>query len=990
LFADSADWLPRAWQTGDGLPDNNISGICQNPDGFLWVGTDGGLIRFDGIRFEDFSRPLPGVPNRVIRAQVLDRRGRLWLGMDRGTVARVGSDGARVFSAADGLPDLRAAVMAEDGEGAVWIAYTGSSILCRIQDNEIRRFTAQEGLPAGGTAWVASDSKGQLWFAKGRAIGVFRDGSFRTLLTLEGLVTRITSARSGGVWICSGARLFRFEEGQTAEPGGELPIKGAEPSVLLEDKTGVLWIGTAAHGLFRCEHSVCELVGTSHPEISCLAEDREGNLWVGTRGGGLNQLRRRTLELVGPEPGRPLESIRSLCEDTGGSLWAVTQNGLVLRKQGADWSVISSGPDWPGGQARCVAAGADGAVWIGTQVHRLYCFEAGQCKTWSSRNGLVGDSIRSLLVSSAGDVWLGTDVPRRLERLHRGEFTNYELPSQARSVRAMAEDAAGNIWAATAEGELLRVSDDRLVSEPTNQLQHPLSIRCLHATPDGSLWIGYAGWGLGRLKAGYYSRITTAQGLNDDYISQILSDGKGWLWLAGNRGVFRVELDEVEDVAEGRAAHLRSVVYGRAEGLPSLQATYDNFPGAVRCRDERLRFPMHTGLLVVHTENIRNNPDPPPVFIEAATVDGKTLARYDSHSPFRESEPTVADLRSTNVTLQLQPNHRRLEFAFTAPSLSAPENVHFRYRLEGRLDEDWIEAGNERRAAYQRLAAGPYRFRVIACNESGIWNETGATLAITVLPFVWQTWWFRLGSLVAFTAAVVVLARYVSFRRLRARLLVLEQQAALDRERTRIAKDIHDDLGGSLTQVTMLLELALRDRAEPNKFSGHITQGLTAARRMLKSLDETVWAINPRNDTLPHLINYLGKFALRFLGVAEIRCRLDLPEHPPELPMPADVRHNLLLVVKEALNNVVRHGHASEVRLRVVVTESALEIAIEDNGCGFTQAPDDPLADGLRNMRQRMADLGGRCTIESQLGAGTKVTLYLPWPRRGVQPAPSG
>jgi signal transduction histidine kinase len=180
----------------------------------------------------------------------------------------------------------------------------------------------------------------------------------------------------------------------------------------------------------------------------------------------------------------------------------------------------------------------------------------------------------------------------------------------------------------------------------------------------------------------------------------------------------------------------------------------------------------------------------------------------------------------------------------------------------------------------------------------------------------------------------------------------------------------------------MLLELALRDRAIPEKFTGHVRRGLSAARQMLKSLDETVWAINPRNDTLPHLVNYIAKFAIRFLDSGAVRCRLDLPEHPPELNMPADVRHNLFLVVKEAVNNIVRHGHASEAWLRVSVAEEALKITIEDNGCGFERPPEDPDADGLRNMRQRMNDMGGSFAIESVPGSGTRVNFVLPWPNQ--------
>jgi signal transduction histidine kinase len=211
-------------------------------------------------------------------------------------------------------------------------------------------------------------------------------------------------------------------------------------------------------------------------------------------------------------------------------------------------------------------------------------------------------------------------------------------------------------------------------------------------------------------------------------------------------------------------------------------------------------------------------------------------------------------------------------------------------------------------------------------------------------------------------------------------LRILQQQAALQKERARIAKDIHDDLGASLTQIAYLGELAHLNRNEPEKVEERISNMSTTARQAVKSLDEIVWAVNPRNDTLAHLIDYLNQFAFGYLRLAGIRVRLDFPEMIPQCELSADLRHNIFLTVKEALHNVVKHARATEVRLNASVTELSLEIGVEDNGCGFSGKPDDALADGLRNMRQRMSDIGGECRVESQSGSGTKVTLRLPWP----------
>ncbi|HXE42288.1 MAG TPA: triple tyrosine motif-containing protein, partial [Candidatus Baltobacteraceae bacterium] len=336
------------------------------------------------------------------------------------------------------------------------------------------------------------------------------------------------------------------------------------------------------------------------------------------------------------------------------------------------------------------------------------------------------------------------------------------------------------------------------------------------------------------------------------------------------------------------------------------------------------------------------------------------------------------DLRKPQSALRFPASHRRLEFDFTALSFAAPESVNFQYRLDG-FDDNWVEGGTQQSVNYSRLPAGKYQFRVKACNRDGIWNETGAAIAFTVEPFLWQTWWFRLAALIMFTSAVFAIARYVSFRRLRLQLKIIEQQAALDKERTRIARDIHDDLGCRLTKIVLLTELTLQNSSKADNAIDRVKQISATAREGMQSLDETVWAINPRNDTLPDLIDYIGQFALEFLRTAGIRCRLNLPDHPPVRTISAEVRHNLFLAVKEALNNIVRHSNATEVFVRVVINGDSLVIAIEDNGRGFGQLPDTATADGLRNMRQRMEEISGECRIESELGTGTKISFIHPW-----------
>lgn len=983
LRAENRGWLSRDWQSDDGLPNNVVSGLAQTADGYLWLGTPTGLARFDGVRFEAFSSTnFVESSHRGILTMIRRRDGGLCLAMDRGAIVVLNGEKTRVFLPHRDLPDQVPYSLAEDANGALWIGYR-DGIVSRIENGIVTTFGAAAGLPRTRVpCGLASDGGGRIWFGKAGQLGWFENGRFETLRRFTANTgISLATARDGGVWICAGSELLKYSDAEKFQSLGSFEVKraGTIPTVLLESQAGTVWVGTSYDGLFHFNGVTFESVATTHQEIMSLAQDNEGNLWAGTGGGGLNRIRARSVALEGAEAGLPFEAVRSLCEDSEGNLWATTQNGLLVRRSAGRWTPFSPTPNWRG-DATCVTADVSGTVWIGRRLRGFLCWRGDRLVEWGDTNQLRGQTVHSIHVSRAGDLWVGEDTPQAVQRLRNGQLTTLELPeADVRVLRAMTEDASGTIWVGTSRGMLLRVEGDRLVDETARTMGEPASIRCLYATPDGSVWIGYAGWGLGRLKDGRFTNIRTEQGLFDDFISQIVADGRGWLWFGANRGLFKVRQQELEEFAEGRVARVRSIHYGRGEGLPSLQANFGVSPGALRSRDGRLWIPMRTGLAVVNPDELPENSAPPAVLVHRVVVDERTAAWYSGALPsLKSARPEIVSLQSSGPQLRVPPAHRRLEFEVAAFSFTAPENVSFRWRLEG-YDDHWIEAGTQRVATYSRLPAGSYQFRVTACNHAGVWNESSVAVAFVVAPFFWQTWWFRLGALASFTLCVVGLVRYVSFRRLRRQLLKLEQQEALHRERARIAKDIHDDVGANLTQIALLGELARQDRAAPDVAGPRIEKISVTARQAIKSLDEIVWAVNPRNDTLAHLIDYAGQFALDYLRVAGIRCRLDFPEDTPQHEISTDVRHNLFLIVKEALNNVVKHANAGTVWLRVNATDELLRVVIEDDGRGFAPAPVNSGADGLRNMRQRAADIGGRCEIRSEPDSGTTVTVEVPW-----------
>jgi signal transduction histidine kinase/ligand-binding sensor domain-containing protein len=967
--AATPPWVVRTWQSDEGLPDNTVVGIEQTPDGFLWVATKTGLVRFDGVRFQAFPVTATGAPAGGIKALVSDRRGRLWLAKDYGVVLCVDQGvttlvvGPEIAVDGDGGERL----MVSDAEDAVWVCYSGGVVL-RIRDGQVRSFTEADGLPGGSGCQLAVGGTGQLWFAQGDWVGVFREGRFCPLA--QQTFQRITGAHgAGGIWGYRSRQVWRFAEGGSPVKLGALPDDVPEgfPTAMREDRAGCLWLGTLKAGLFRFDQDGGVTVPLPQQTILTVQEDREGNLWAGTRGGGLNQLKPRVIELLNTGSATQFEPVQSLCQDTEGILWAVVwPEGRLIRRAGQAWSSLSPEDGWTTFPSECVAADPRGGVWIGTGNAGVQHWQNGAVtETLDPTNGLANNEVGALLVTASGEVWIGPRAVEVVQCWKGGQLRTLPMPPGSGSVIALATDAVGDLWVATYGCRLLRVHGEVVTEETANTLAGPCEIRGLVGTPDGSLWIGYAGQGLGRLKAGRFSQWRTGQGLHDDYICNILPDGRGRLWFAGNRGIFSVRENDFDECAAGRATQVRSVAYGRKDGLLRLQANFNFWPGAQRGTDGRLLFTMQSGIAAVSADNIQENPEPPPVVIERVTANGKTVAAYQAGElPETPNAGMPLELSRAGSRLHLPPGQQRVEFAFTALTFTKPEAIGFRYRLYP-VDKDWVEAGTLRSATYAQIPPGHYQFQVSACNNEGAWNTADTALDLTAEPYWWETAWFRvLGPLAAAGLLGWGILSGVQ-RRHRRRIERLEMLRATERERARIARDMHDEIGGSLTKIGKLAA-GLPDPAIAE-----------TTREVVWAMDQVVWTINPRNDTLDSLATYLVHYTEEFLRPAGIACELDIPLILPDVMLSSDLRHNLFLTTKEALNNAVKHGAPRRVRLGLTANGGLLTLTVRDDGCGFSPAPPAAGADGLGNMRERLAAIGGDLHILSVPGQGTTITMQV-------------
>ncbi len=952
----NSSWFARVWQSDDGLPDNNVSGVMQTPDGYLWVSTHSSLSKFDGVRFRRVLVPAPPGRSQLIRAFVADRT-EAWIAMEGGILAHLAEGRTNVLTTADGLSSFRPLVIAKDADGSTWIGYADGSA-CRITAGRVTRYTARDGLTGAGGCSIAPDLKGRIWYGKSGQVGLFQNNSFTNLFAFPERNLRVATARQGGVWVCAGPQIF-YCENEACEPKrvGVIPAAEAQPRAVLEDRSGALWIGTSAHGLFRCDGGNVVAVATSHLEIETIAEDRELNLWVGTAGGGLNRLRPRVLEVHGSESGLPSGSVRSVCLDGSGTAWMVMPGGELARYTGSAWQPITIAQGWPNVRATCVVADHDNALWVGTLRNGLRRFTEGKVFGFTRANGLASDTVRSLMVSKSGDLWAGLESGYCLQQFRQGVWKTYAQPPAARTIRTMAEDNQGNVWLGTSDGYLLRVQGDLLVDETGRTLGVRKPIRALQATEDGSLWIGYASAGIGRLRKDGFSIVLT-NGLADNYICAIQPDTGGGMWFTADKGIFQVRRRGLEAVLESKDDHLVSIGLGADEGFPNLQGAYGYWPNSCRMADGRILFAMRTGLAVVHPDRMQPNRIPPPVHVERIAVDGQALV----------PQPQSA--------VRVRPGSHKIDIDFTALSSIAPEEVKFRHRLAG-WDEDWVEAGKQRSVSYSRLRPGRYDFQVTACNIAGIWNPQAATVPLEVQPFLWQTWPFRIGVAVLTLAGLALAVRTYERRRVRIQLASLERQRDIERERARIARDIHDDLGAGLAQIALLADLGAAPQQDLEGGKAQFARIADRARTAIDALEEIVWAANPRNDNLARLADYVCQSADECFEAGETRCRKDVPSPLPEVPVSAEVRHNLALAVKEALTNVFKHSRARTVWLRLRWADPELTIEVEDDGQGFSSAGQFPAGNGLANQAARMKEIQGTVRVHSVAGQGTKVTFQV-------------
>ena len=980
---DVSQYAHTAWTVRDGFSLGNIYALAQTPDGYLWLGTEFGLFRFDGVRSVPWQSPAgQHLPDKGIFNLVAARDGSLWIGTFTGLISWSGGKLVRPTE----LGDQFVTSLFEDRDGTVWAGTLGSpGRLCAFRGGNTQCF-GEDGA-FGRAVWALyEDGLGNLWAGAESGLWRVKPGPPRRYPAPTELIgvsetddgQLLTAMHGSGLLRLAGDELKSYSIRAVTKSNKPLGERDVNSNKLLRDRDGGLWIGTIERGLIHVHHGRTDVFtrsdGLSGDVVLSLFEDREGNVWVTTTG-GLDRFRELPVNTVSTKQGLSSDATQSVLASRDGSVWVGAHDGLT-RWQNRETTIFRKSSGLPDDDLQSLFQDDRGRIWA-FAGHELTYFDSGRFVTVSA---VRGQDAHFITGDSAGNLWVSEN--QRLLHLLKGHLVE-QIPwstlgrggGGASVLRAGPEK--GGVWLGFwAGGGVSYFKDGRLRESYTaaNGLGDGV-VTDLQLERDGALWVATQG-GLSHVKDGHIATLTSKSGLPCDTVIWTTEDDDGSFWLYTACGLVRIKRTELDAWIADPKRRIQTTVWDAADGVRLRSTAASSYgPRAAKSTDGRLWFLTGEGVQVVDPRHLAVNKVSPPVRIEQIIADNKLYWQNSA------GDKAISNLR-------LPPRIHDLQIDYTALSLVAPEKVHFKYKLEGQ-DDDWREVINDRHVQYSNLRPGAYRFRVIACNNSGVWNEQGDALAFSVAPAYWQTNWFRA------LFVLVILAMVWTVYRFRIRVLE-ERQALLERhhteigalneqlmkaqeeERMRIAGELHDGILQRITSVTLELAAAtieLPPDSQPKAEVRGVEKRLVEVGAEIRQLSHKLHPAVLHEKGLP---TALSAYCEEFSEIRGIPIVYKADENVDELSPGAALC--IYRIAQEALGNVAKHASARHVEVRLTRSNGTVCLWVSDDGVGFDSSASETSGGlGLVNMRERVRQLNGTFSFESVPGRGTTVKAEVPF-----------
>ena len=935
-----AQYQSQNWQWEQGLPSNAIHALAEDTDGRLLIGTVKGLVKFDGSRFTPVAvDPADVSSSYAVVSLLVARDGRLWIGTSHdGLVVRKGMQ-SHIYSQANGLPADSIQSLYEDDAGAIWVGTPSGT--CRILADRVQCLSSI-AVPAArmwnnivddneGGVLIASNS-GLLSWKAGLLQRVPCDSTPQILTLFRDRAKRLWAGTTNGFFPL---RLAAGKATLGASIGVEGPIVAAA-----EDKSGVLWLSSYGHGLYRWNGRTAE--NSVEPErfIRSLFADHEGNLWIGGWAEGLTRWTAGSFTPYGVEEGIPNPFAVSVHQDARGAIWLAAIDGGLF--QFINGEISRKGVPKPllHLNIRAMASGPDGAVWFGTAHQGLFRYDGRSLRHYGGRGSPVQKDIRAIVADSRGDLWLGFS-PGGVARFQGSVIDAAHMQSFLPSHRlhALLESQPGVILAGSDRG-LSQISGDLAMTVATG------SVLSLSKDSGGSIWVGPQAGGIALFDHGHLRHFSTADGLLPATVISVLDDGRGSLWMASDRGVIRVLRDQALAVAAGQRSFLETAVYGKLDGMRTTECRWEAQPAGWRTTNGDLWFATANGFVRRSALPDSGQTTLSPQ-IDAVEIDGQ---------PDRGHGP-----------IQLAPGARQINLNFGAIRLSDPQQLQFRYKLAG-FDRDWRPQTADRTARYAALSPGSYTFLLQARSDLGPWSTQTATLVLQQRPYIYQTWWMRCAALILIGVALWFWSRWYKSR-LHGKL------AAVAEERNRISREWHDSLMAGFAAIAWQLE-ATRDRlgCAPDEATALLDVAHDMVRHTQTEARRIIWDLRFNLSEDGTLSQTLNDICHRLSGTTSIRVATEFQGE--EIRLPGVLSHNLLRIAQESLHNAIHHAQPNCIVVKLNYSTNLVTLRVKDDGCGFVHEQSRQVDEGhlgILGMTERARKLGGSLEVHSTPGTGTEV-----------------
>jgi ligand-binding sensor domain-containing protein/signal transduction histidine kinase len=941
----------RIWGQEEGLFQPTIYSILQTRDGFLWLGTQDSLIRFDGVHFREFeSAGKTVLHGSLIWALAEDRAGNLWAGSVGNGLTRISPDGSFVpFGTKQGFSARNVFCVSSDARDRMW-ACTEQG-LARVDVTGVRVFTTADGLPTNEIRATCEDKDGTRWVAgQGFQLARWNGGRFEQYKLPSAFanetVSSLACGKDGGVWAGTNSGLLRIDGAKSRMFTDRDGLPDNSVMSLQEDADGSLWVGTE-DGISRYrngEFSVYRIRdGLSHSLVLSLYVDQEGSLWAGTKD-GLDQFTNPKVTPYTTNQGLSSNEAAAVAEDQAGRLWIGTLDRGLNVYDGHRFRNVTRNEGLSSDHILSLAVGPDGDLWAGTS-NGLNRLRSGKVVAkYSTKDGLSGSEIRALVVDGQGVLWVGTEGG--LNQFRAGVFVKSQLPLPAgeNGVLALSGGTSVRLFVSTETNRFAFLRDDKFDSFPLTGVNRPVDCYFVNHA-QRSVWMGTLGSGLLRWHDGKLAHVHVRDGLYDNRIFSILEDDHANLWMASSKGIFRVSAKELDDFADGKVQSVTSIPF--STGQLRFECRSGVQPAACRTRDGRLWFSTTTGVVVVDPNHLARNKIATPVQITTLLLNGKRV--------------------NTGQNLHLKPSERNLEVRYAGLSFVAPEKVTFRYMLEG-YDKTWTDAGTRREAYFTNLPPGDFQFKVLASNQDGVWSAQPAAISFTVEPLLYQRRGF-FPALALLLGLAVAAGYHQRVRRMQRQFnMVLA-------ERSRIARELHDTLLQGLSGVTMQLH-ALWMRLPASKEKQTLGEIISDAGQCSVEARQSLWGLRTGEEQSALFSNKLSQLA-RQTTLDLVSLSLDVDT--VSLDNFPEVEFQLLRITKEAISNCLKHAEATVLEIVLRQTNNELQLTLRDNGRGFSTDGEYQFLGhfGLVGMRERANEIGAVLDIFSSPRQGTEVSVRL-------------